>query len=504
MVTLLLIVCSSALAQPQLPPVAARESTGQELRGPAPPLSDNPCFIPFRQSRSYATWICDDEATQYVADAELFAFRRTHGGGYASQLVWRGPLETLSEEIGGVIQRHLDINAHCRTYFHVAALSGGETQWNRVTANMQKWWDTDGAEHYPTFCYSSEPAWADYVVFWSDSVNTIPYRFVVPLPQTTTVFGSAAIAGPSGSTFANFSGTATSSQMHVFAGTRGEWNVEAALLPVEWRDQLPRLGTPLNWLRDVGRWRWSKPDKDVVVDALSYLEDRFDGSEWPVSFGEVVSFASAPSTSAPQTTASASSVIVMNDEVVRMVQAGIGNEVIIQKIQTSVTDFRLAIDDLIELKQAGVPDTILTVMLEAATEPSQAVTPSLSEAVRALLDGADSGGGVTGDGVGEFPDVPNLGLGRWGVVHDHVSSQFQYSCDGDLFVSSEGLMFVAEDSGHSFDVPWDQVEIAARPGWGQTAFSVAVGDGRKRTYNLKLAAAGSVWDLIELVDSLQH
>lgn len=98
------------------------------------------CVVRYRDSRSYYSWICDSGASRFVAQGRVYADRVTYGGSVASQLVWSGPRDVLSAEIGDIVQRHLDVNTPCRVYFHVAALGTGAVQWNRMTENMQRWW----------------------------------------------------------------------------------------------------------------------------------------------------------------------------------------------------------------------------------------------------------------------------------------------------------------------------------------------------------------------------
>jgi hypothetical protein len=70
--------------------------------------------------------------------------------------------------------------------------------------------------------------------------------------------------------------------------------------------------------------------------------------------------------------------ILNNDAVVRMVAAGLEDEIVIAKIKTSKTDFALDADNLIRLKEAKIPQAVLRAMLAknsgAPAEP-EAVAP---------------------------------------------------------------------------------------------------------------------------------
>jgi hypothetical protein len=58
--------------------------------------------------------------------------------------------------------------------------------------------------------------------------------------------------------------------------------------------------------------------------------------------------------------------ILTNEDVMKLLSAGIGEELVIAKIHASRTAFRVGADDLIHLKTAGVSDCILLAMIDAA------------------------------------------------------------------------------------------------------------------------------------------
>lgn len=61
--------------------------------------------------------------------------------------------------------------------------------------------------------------------------------------------------------------------------------------------------------------------------------------------------------------------ILTNANVTAMTKAGLGTQVIIAKIRSSKTDFDVSADALIALKNAGVEEDIIAVMLNSANEP---------------------------------------------------------------------------------------------------------------------------------------
>jgi hypothetical protein len=78
------------------------------------------------------------------------------------------------------------------------------------------------------------------------------------------------------------------------------------------------------------------------------------------------------------TAASAQTELLRNADIVRLSQAGLGKELIINKIKTSPCEFDASVDALVELKKAGVDDVIVGVMMEKARDnkPAAAVQSS--------------------------------------------------------------------------------------------------------------------------------
>jgi hypothetical protein len=58
--------------------------------------------------------------------------------------------------------------------------------------------------------------------------------------------------------------------------------------------------------------------------------------------------------------------LLTNADIVNLKSAGLGDEVLITKIETSLQDFKLAASDLVELKKAGLSDHVIAAMLKAA------------------------------------------------------------------------------------------------------------------------------------------
>jgi imidazole glycerol phosphate synthase subunit HisF len=66
---------------------------------------------------------------------------------------------------------------------------------------------------------------------------------------------------------------------------------------------------------------------------------------------------------------SVASKTLTNGDVVEMWAAGFGEALIIDKITTTATAFRLEIADMVELRKAGVSDGVIQAMLRKSTAP---------------------------------------------------------------------------------------------------------------------------------------
>ena len=72
-----------------------------------------------------------------------------------------------------------------------------------------------------------------------------------------------------------------------------------------------------------------------------------------------------------------------NEDIVRLTQAEMGAEVIIAKIQASATDFDTSVEQLLELKGAGVEDSVLAAMVNKGAAAPASPTDTAAPAARA-------------------------------------------------------------------------------------------------------------------------
>lgn len=78
-------------------------------------------------------------------------------------------------------------------------------------------------------------------------------------------------------------------------------------------------------------------------------------------------------------TASAQAETLTNAEIIRMSQAGLNKQIIIQKISVSTAKFELSTDELVNLKKAGVDDEVIAAMFDVSRKVSKQNAGTLAE-----------------------------------------------------------------------------------------------------------------------------
>lgn len=67
---------------------------------------------------------------------------------------------------------------------------------------------------------------------------------------------------------------------------------------------------------------------------------------------------------------------LLNKDIISLVEAGLPEAVIVEKIRTSRTAFDTSTEQLLALKQAGVPGSVIQLMINPASQPQPTTTPS--------------------------------------------------------------------------------------------------------------------------------
>jgi hypothetical protein len=113
---------------------------------------------------------------------------------------------------------------------------------------------------------------ADYIAFWSSAQGFRPYVSYVPHTEVSTanVSGIYSTYGTDGSTFGNMNGIISVRRTYYTAQTNQWPYVDVNLVVYD------KLGNKVYETWHQGNWRWSKPEKDCLVDAFEFLSNMTD------------------------------------------------------------------------------------------------------------------------------------------------------------------------------------------------------------------------------------
>lgn len=102
--------------------------------------------------------------------------------------------------------------------------------------------------------------------------------------------------------------------------------------------------------------------------------------------------------------------VLRNQDVVKMAAAGLGDEIIVAKVQeASQVDFQLSVDDLVALRKAGLSERVVHAMLERS-KPARPHWPGPSPGQQDSNVSLKTGEGTTPLhlAIGEVPDLDPL------------------------------------------------------------------------------------------------
>jgi len=217
------------------------------------------------EEEGYWSWLCNEQGTALSDQVSTFISRENRFGHQGIRSLWRGPKAEWKEREGAKVLAQTDklLKATCETYYHVAYLnSDGDVQWNWFLKNMLNWHKKDSRKKFPKLCNVAEVAAADYVIVYTRSDSSVPYSFSVPVQKTTYHRGTIVGGGDT----ATYRGTSTTTETKTVSGSWSKWHISASVYPVK-SDTTMIFST-----KHTGRWRWSKPDKDSLIDALEFIE----------------------------------------------------------------------------------------------------------------------------------------------------------------------------------------------------------------------------------------
>jgi len=270
--------CSGEHQNGTLSMVRAEEESISASRETEAETSINEECIVRHEDENYASWLCDPQGQLHPTKTAIYYVRTKRNGDTVPMLVWEGARKEWEEKRANLVVTHKARNAKCLAYFNVSYFpANGEVRWDWVSNRMSKWMKKEGKKKkYKGICYAANPWEADYVVLWTDAAYRVPYSFSIPVPQTSyyTESTSGSVNAYSGGTYGygtysgSTSGTVTTYQNQTYSGTRSEYEVLAVVYAVGPNARI------VYETKHVGRWRWSKPDKDVLVDSIKFIKER--------------------------------------------------------------------------------------------------------------------------------------------------------------------------------------------------------------------------------------
>ena len=167
------------------------------------------------------------------------------------------------------------VSPSCSAYFHVARLERGAIHWDALAPEMARWWAKDRKRHATHLCYTRDPDLAEYVVVWQEEVT----------PLVRPASGGAVPRHVSGASLdaVNLYGSRQSlGDLHFTATSLGVVEVSQ---PARWTETLvtatvyrrtSRSGLlaihPIVSAATAGRWPWSQPRKDAIIQAVEAVK----------------------------------------------------------------------------------------------------------------------------------------------------------------------------------------------------------------------------------------
>lgn len=170
--------------------------------------------------------------------------------------------------------QYFDKCPYCKKvlFCYVDSQTGGVTE-NWLTKNQLKFLKEDHAavasgKKEQHFWFVSNKRDADSIVFWTRAVGFRPYVYYVPHSETGTGTVSGSMNGMVGSdyTWGSYSGSVQVTRTYYTRETGQSSYVDFSLAVYDAHTHNKVYET---WHR--GNFRWSKPDKDCLSDALEYL-----------------------------------------------------------------------------------------------------------------------------------------------------------------------------------------------------------------------------------------
>lgn len=129
---------------------------------------------------NYIAWGCDAQGHESAQSVVLFS-RTALSGTTVTTTVWRGQGLTGSR-FAQLVLHNEERTASCRAYFHTAHVLQQQTvNWNQTPNDAADLIDDGSAAQ--GLCYTPDPWFADYIIIWAESVQSVQSSIAIPFPQ---------------------------------------------------------------------------------------------------------------------------------------------------------------------------------------------------------------------------------------------------------------------------------------------------------------------------------
>jgi hypothetical protein len=168
-------------------------------------------------------------------------------------------------------------NASCRAYFAVKWLDFNDPNTETMatmSSEQLEWWLKHKEKEFLGLCPTTSMDRASYVIHFIANSEVRQYQYDVPKTETTYHNGTvnantSSIDGSSSNTTGTYSGTSRTT--HYEKETR-EWKIVRVGMGVRRVKDGVHDDYPIHVAEKTGEWRWATPEKDLLVNALKFIE----------------------------------------------------------------------------------------------------------------------------------------------------------------------------------------------------------------------------------------
>lgn len=166
-----------------------------------------------------------------------------------------------------------DKNESCQIHLFVVGFnwdSPDQHTPNRLTVKQLKWWLDEGQKTFKRACLVETLGESDYVFMWSEKWTTQNSSISMPKVSTTQATGTVVTSSGGVGVINGTSSTTTYEQYPYEYPVQHDVGYLYKVIDADGKKRVNEI--PIFVSSHKGYWSRSKPDKDVLVDALKHIE----------------------------------------------------------------------------------------------------------------------------------------------------------------------------------------------------------------------------------------